>query len=94
MIKYERKTNLKNQYSEANVMHFLVGLLRINGLYTFRALLSHPQETLHKWHLVYCVRVTSVGCYQGWSGTGVGDVHHVCFTILICYDAGQQNINL
>jgi hypothetical protein len=28
----------------------------------FRALLAHPRETLHKRHLVYCVRVTSVGC--------------------------------
>jgi hypothetical protein len=27
----------------------------------FRALLAHPQEALHKWHLVYCVRVMSVG---------------------------------
>jgi hypothetical protein len=28
----------------------------------FRALLTHPQEALHKQHLVYCVRVMSVGC--------------------------------
>jgi hypothetical protein len=28
----------------------------------FRALLAHPQEALHKRHLVYCVRVMSVGC--------------------------------
>jgi hypothetical protein len=28
----------------------------------FRALLVHPQEVLHKRHLVYCVRVMSVGC--------------------------------
>jgi hypothetical protein len=27
-----------------------------------RALLAHPQEALHKRHLVYCVRVMSVGC--------------------------------
>jgi hypothetical protein len=27
----------------------------------FRALLAHPQEALHKRHLVYCVRVISVG---------------------------------
>jgi hypothetical protein len=27
-----------------------------------RALLAHPQEALHKQHLVYCVRVISVGC--------------------------------
>jgi hypothetical protein len=28
----------------------------------FRALLALPQEALHKRHLVYCVRVMSVGC--------------------------------
>jgi hypothetical protein len=28
----------------------------------FRALLAYPQESLHKRHLVYCVRVVSVGC--------------------------------
>jgi hypothetical protein len=34
------------QYSETNVMHFLFNLLRIIGLYMFRALLAHPQEAL------------------------------------------------
>jgi hypothetical protein len=57
------------QYSETNVMHFLFNLLKIKGLYMSRALLARPQEVLHKWHLVYCVRVMSVSCYQGWSGT-------------------------
>jgi hypothetical protein len=28
----------------------------------FQALLAHLQEALHKQHLVYCVRVMSVGC--------------------------------
>jgi hypothetical protein len=28
----------------------------------FRALLAHPQEALQQRHLVYCMRVTSVGC--------------------------------
>jgi hypothetical protein len=28
----------------------------------FQALLAHPQEALHNQHLVYCVRVMSVGC--------------------------------
>jgi hypothetical protein len=28
----------------------------------YRALLAHLQEVLHKRHLVYCVRVMSVGC--------------------------------
>jgi hypothetical protein len=55
------------QYSETNVMHFLFNLLRIKGLYMFRALLAHPQEALHKPNLVYCVRVMSVGC------TRIGD---------------------
>jgi hypothetical protein len=40
------------QYSETNVMHVLFNLLRIKGLYTFRALLAHPQEVLHKRYLV------------------------------------------
>jgi hypothetical protein len=31
------------QCSEMNVMHFLFNLLRIKGLYMFRALLAHPQ---------------------------------------------------
>jgi hypothetical protein len=35
------------QYSETNVMHFLFSLLRIKGLYMFRALIYHPQEALH-----------------------------------------------
>jgi hypothetical protein len=44
------------QCSETNVMHFLFNLLRIKGLYLFRALLAHPQEALNKRHLVYaCV---------------------------------------
>jgi hypothetical protein len=50
------------QCSETNVMHFLFNLLRIKGLYMFRALLAHPQEALHSRHLVYCERVMSVGC--------------------------------
>jgi hypothetical protein len=28
-------------------------------------------EALHKRQLVYCMRVTSVGCYQRWIGTGL-----------------------
>jgi hypothetical protein len=57
------------QYSETNLMHFLLNLFRTKGLYIFRALLTHPQDSLHKRHLVYCVRVMSVGYYQRWSGT-------------------------
>jgi hypothetical protein len=33
-------------YNETNVMHFLCNLLRIKGLYMFRTLLAHPQESL------------------------------------------------
>jgi hypothetical protein len=63
------------QYSETNVMHFLFNLLRIKGLYMFQALLTHPQGALHKRHLVYCVRVMSVGCTRiGVRKTGI------CFT--------------
>jgi hypothetical protein len=47
-------------------MHFLLRLLRIKDLYMFRALLAHLQEALHKLHLVYYVRVMSVG----WTKTG------------------------
>jgi hypothetical protein len=60
--KIHRQTDRKNQHSETNVMHFLFNLLRIKSLYMFRALLAHPQEALIKRHLVYCVRVISVGC--------------------------------
>jgi hypothetical protein len=40
----------------------LFSLLRIKGLYMFRAELAHPQEALNKRYLVYCVRVMSVAC--------------------------------
>jgi hypothetical protein len=49
------------QYNETTVMQFLFNLFRIRGLYMFRALRPHPQAALHKRHLVYCVRVMSVG---------------------------------
>jgi hypothetical protein len=35
------------QYSETNVKHFLFSLVRIKGLYLFRASLANPQEMLH-----------------------------------------------
>jgi hypothetical protein len=44
------------------VTHFSLNLFKNQGLYIFRALLAHPQEALHKLHLVFCVRVMSVGC--------------------------------
>jgi hypothetical protein len=63
---FETLTHINNffcQYSETNVIHFSFSLLRIKFLYMFRALLTHPQEALYKRHLVYYVRVMSVGCY-------------------------------
>jgi hypothetical protein len=60
------------QYIETNVMHFLFSWLRIKGLHVFRALLTYPQEALYKWHLVYCVRVMSVG----WSRIGAANWHN------------------
>jgi hypothetical protein len=69
---YVVHTRNNGQYSKTNVMRFLFNLLIIKCIYMFRALLAHLQEALNKRHLVYCVRVMSVGCYQGWSGT---DLH-------------------
>jgi hypothetical protein len=57
-----------HQYSKTSMMHFLFNVLRIKGLYVFRALLADPQEVQHKQHLVYCVSVMLVGCYQDWNG--------------------------
>jgi hypothetical protein len=50
------KTNWLCQYSETDVMHFSLILLRIKGLYMFRALLAHPQQVLHNstWYIA-CV---------------------------------------
>jgi hypothetical protein len=53
---------LSHQYSETNVMHISFNLLIIKGRYMFRALLAHPQEALHKRHLLYSVHIMSVGC--------------------------------
>jgi hypothetical protein len=44
------------------VIYFTFNLLRIKGLYMFLPLLGHSQEVLHKRHLIYCVRIMSVGC--------------------------------
>jgi hypothetical protein len=51
-----------SRYSKTNEIHFLFNLLWINGLYMFRTLLAHQQEALDEQHLVYYVRVMSVGC--------------------------------
>jgi hypothetical protein len=50
------------QYNETNVMLFSFNVLRIKSVYLYRPLLAHPQESLYKRHLVYCVRIMSVGC--------------------------------
>jgi hypothetical protein len=36
-------------------MNFSFNLLIIKGLYIFQALLAHPQEVIHKLHLVNCM---------------------------------------
>jgi hypothetical protein len=51
--------------NKTNVMHFLLNLLRIKGLYMLRALLAHRQEVLHKRHLIYCLRVV-IWLHQDW----------------------------
>jgi hypothetical protein len=56
---YSRGIN--NRYSETNVMFIMFNVLRIKSLYMFPALLAHPQEVLDKRHLLYYVRVMSVG---------------------------------
>jgi hypothetical protein len=61
-VTFAKIGTLVYQYSETNVMHFLFSLFRINSVYMFWALLADPQEVLHKWHLVYCMRVMSVEC--------------------------------
>jgi hypothetical protein len=66
-LRYCWLCNAVYQYSETNVIHVSLNLLKIKGLYMFQALVAHPQEALHNRHLVYCVRVMSVGCYQCWS---------------------------
>jgi hypothetical protein len=48
------------QYSETSVMHFSFDLLRIKGLYMFRALLAHPQEAIHK--LTYARNILNAVC--------------------------------
>jgi hypothetical protein len=54
------KIFLVDQYSATKEMHLLFSLLRIDGIYMFRALLAHVQEVLQKRHLVHSVRVLLV----------------------------------
>jgi hypothetical protein len=69
-------------------MQFSFNLLRIKGLYMFRALLVHPQEALHKRHLVYCVRVISVGC------TGIGVELHAIYCAAFLAPAEDEQVML
>jgi hypothetical protein len=66
------------QYNETNVKHFLFILLRIKGLYMFRALLSHHQKALHKRHLVYCVRIMQFHCN---GGIAILDYKHAIYQV-------------
>jgi hypothetical protein len=63
-----------HQYSETKVMHFLFGLLRIRGLYMFRALLAHPQEALkyNSWYnaCVLC-QLAGPGLKWNWSSISI-----------------------
>jgi hypothetical protein len=61
-------------------MHFLFSLIRINGLYMFRALLAYPQEVLHRWHLVYCMCVMSGDCTKETLCSQL--TKHVCTTLI------------
>jgi hypothetical protein len=68
-------TDIKYQYNEINVMNFLFNLLRIKGLYMFRALLAYPQKEIHKRHLVYCMRIMPVV-----SGTVAVKLAHILYS--------------
>jgi hypothetical protein len=84
-----RETYDYDQYSETNMMHFSFSLLRIKGLHMFRALLAHPQEALHKRHLVYCVLVMSVGCTRIEAEASIL-VQPTDIAIAYCYDLFQM----
>jgi hypothetical protein len=64
-------------------MQFSFNLLRIKGLYMFRALLAHPQEALHKRHLVNCGRIMSVGC--GTVAVILNKLNEKCITLVSLY---------
>jgi hypothetical protein len=49
--------------------NLVFGLLWMNGLCMFRALLAHLQEALHKQQSVYCICIMSARC--GFGGLGV-----------------------
>jgi hypothetical protein len=60
-----------HQYSETNVMRFLFNLLRIKGLYMFRALLAHPQEVQAALGTSILHACYVCGLHQNWSSTSM-----------------------
>jgi hypothetical protein len=63
----------------------------------FRALLAHPQEVLHKQHLVSCVHVMSVGCtlcfeqaYCLSSGSTVLYIQQLVYVMRLCWLAASR----
>jgi hypothetical protein len=89
------------QHSETNVMNFLFNLLRIKNIYMFRALLTHPQEAIHTWRLVYCLSVILVGrtkcrlcsTFWGWASNArnvqrpliLNKLNKMCITFVSLY---------
>jgi hypothetical protein len=73
-------SNVLCRYNKINVMHFSFNLLRIKGLYMYRALLTYPQEVLNTRHLVHCMRRMSVGC-----GTFAVNSLQLCYRQLTLY---------
>jgi hypothetical protein len=65
----------RTMVSQTSVMKpLLFSLLRIKGLYMFRALLAHPQKSLHKQHLVYWYNVSWL-----WHGCSFTAIHQMLF---------------
>jgi hypothetical protein len=66
----EREKVVEHQHIKTNVMHFLFNLLRIKGLYMFRALLDHLQEALAQTVLGILLACYVIWLHQDWNGTG------------------------
>jgi hypothetical protein len=70
-------------------MHFSFNLLRIKGLYMFRAILAHPQEARLQWMQFHCNRATA-----NW----LNKINEKCITMVSLHwytiTHGQQNIKL
>jgi hypothetical protein len=62
----------------------------------FRALLTHPEEALYKQHLVYCVRVMSVGCamiavkLQSWASQMTLHAYHIPSAVCVAPPEVEQ----